>query len=83
MREGLWPTVLGTVVTAAGAGLLRRNKTAATGLLGFGLAHVLLGALDLSERRKPMGIWNRIARRTMRLTRLQPLWKPILNGWRG
>ncbi len=52
MREGLVPTVLGTVVTAAGASLLRSNyKLAAAGVLGFGLAHVVLGAIDLLEHR--------------------------------
>ncbi|MBD2871413.1 asparagine synthase [Paenibacillus arenilitoris] len=52
MREGLIPAVLGTVVTASGATLLRsKYKLAATGILGFGLAHVILGAIDLVEHR--------------------------------
>lgn len=52
MREGLLPTVLGAVVTASGAALLKsRYKRAATGILGFGLAHVVLGAIDLIEHR--------------------------------
>ncbi len=52
MREGLIPTVLGTVVTASSAAFLgSKYKMAATGILGFGLAHVVLGAIDLFEHR--------------------------------
>ncbi|MNM99927.1 hypothetical protein D3C76_709640 [compost metagenome] len=52
MREGLIPTVLGTVVAASAASMLRsRYKRAATGVLGFGLAHIVLGAIDLIEHR--------------------------------
>ncbi|ANY71958.1 MULTISPECIES: hypothetical protein [Paenibacillus] len=52
MREGLIPAVLGTVVSASGAALLcSKYKLAATGILGFGLAHVVLGAIDLVEHR--------------------------------
>ncbi|WP_068502316.1 asparagine synthase [Paenibacillus kribbensis] len=52
MREGMIPAVLGTVVSASGAALLSsRYKLAATGILGFGLAHVVLGAIDLMGRR--------------------------------
>ena len=51
MREGLIPAVLGTVVSASGAALLGEYKLAATGILGFGLAHIVLGAIDLVEHR--------------------------------
>ncbi|SEL88409.1 hypothetical protein SAMN04488688_106293 [Paenibacillus sp. cl141a] len=52
MREGLIPAVLGTVVSASGAALLcSKYKFAATGILGFGLAHMVLGAIDLVEHR--------------------------------
>ncbi|GLX68315.1 asparagine synthase [Paenibacillus glycanilyticus] len=53
MREGLIPAVLGTVVTASGATLLKKSKykLAGTGVIGFGLAHVVLGAIDLIEHR--------------------------------
>lgn len=52
MREGLIPAVLGTVVTASGATLIKRNhKLVGTGILGFGLAHIVLGAIDLVEHR--------------------------------
>lgn len=54
VREGLIPTVLGTVVTTAGV-TLRAKKTIdpaiAWGIAGFGLAHVVLGAIDLVEHR--------------------------------
>ncbi|AKG33913.1 hypothetical protein [Paenibacillus durus] len=52
MREGLIPTILGTVVSASGAALLgSRYKLVASGVLGFGLAHIVLGAIDLIEHR--------------------------------
>ncbi len=59
MRSGLIPTVLGTAVTGAtlyrnGQDVLKRGKSkrnmgamVATGLLGFGLAHVLLGSIEM------------------------------------
>jgi len=61
VKEGLIPTVLGTVVTAGAATLrardmkdMKMNKKniipmAETALLGFGLAHVVLGAIDLMQ----------------------------------
>jgi len=59
MREGLIPTMLGTVVTAAGATLSRNNMNKKNvlpmieaGIIGFGLAHVVLGAIDLVEHRR-------------------------------
>ncbi|AJS57651.1 hypothetical protein [Paenibacillus sp. IHBB 10380] len=52
MREGMIPTVLGTVVSASSAALLgSKYKLAAYGALGFGLAHIVLGAIDLVEHR--------------------------------
>lgn len=52
IREGLIPTVLGTAVTASGVALRKTNPVAAWGIMGFGLAHVVLGAIDLVEHRK-------------------------------
>ncbi len=59
MREGLIPTMLGTVVTAAGATLSRNNMKkknvlpmVEAGVIGFGLAHIVLGAIDLVEHRR-------------------------------
>lgn len=64
MREGLVPTALGTIVTTAGAvmdGMAMKKRhskkndlyrMAAAGIVGFGLAHVVLGAIDLVEHRR-------------------------------
>lgn len=59
MREGLIPTILGAGVTATGLAMkgmsMRREKNddilpmVAAGVIGFGLAHVLLGSIDLVE----------------------------------
>ncbi|WP_018086566.1 hypothetical protein [Desulfurispora thermophila] len=49
MREGLLPTVLGTAVTATGLALRMANPVLGWGIAGFGLAHVVLGAIDLFE----------------------------------
>lgn len=51
MREGLIPAVLGTAVTASGAAILPRSPLVAWGVMGFGLAHIVLGAIDLVEHR--------------------------------
>ncbi len=52
MREGLIPTILGASVTAAGYALRRsRYRPIANAVIGFGLAHVVLGTIDLVERR--------------------------------
>ena len=64
VREGLIPTVLGTAVTATGAalrgmdmnkrGMRRRDilPMVEAGVIGFGLAHVVLGAIDLMQNRR-------------------------------
>ncbi|GAA4835965.1 hypothetical protein GCM10023310_11840 [Paenibacillus vulneris] len=52
MREGLIPTVLGTAVTASGVALRGKYPMAAAAVAGFGLAHVVLGAIDLVEHRR-------------------------------
>ncbi|MBD1379315.1 asparagine synthase [Metabacillus arenae] len=55
IREGLIPTTLGTAVTATGYALKqkrRSNKMVANTLFGFGLAHVVLGAIDLVQHRR-------------------------------
>ncbi|QVK17534.1 asparagine synthase [Mycoplasmatota bacterium] len=63
MREGLIPTILGTGVTATGIAMKARSMkknmnmtnnlmpVIAAGVIGFGLAHVLLGTIDLFEHR--------------------------------
>lgn len=53
IREGIIPTVLGTVVTTAGTAVFRQKNKSKTfaaitaGVIGFGLAHILLGSIDL------------------------------------
>ncbi|ABR47505.1 conserved hypothetical protein [Alkaliphilus metalliredigens QYMF] len=56
VQEGLIPTVLGTVVTATGTVMKRKRMTPmiTAGIIGFGLAHVVLGAIDLVEHRDDM-----------------------------
>lgn len=51
MREGLLPTILGTAVTATGLALRTVNPMLGWGIAGFGLAHVVLGGIDLVEHR--------------------------------
>ncbi|ADL11924.1 hypothetical protein [Acetohalobium arabaticum] len=48
-KEGAIPTALGTVVTGLGIGMRSVNPALGWGIAGFGLAHVLLGAIDLVE----------------------------------
>lgn len=51
-REGLIPTALGAVVTASGFALKNLIPgSVAWGIVGFGLAHVVLGSIDLVEHR--------------------------------
>lgn len=54
IREGAIPTALGTAVTAAGYAMKQTrgsNKMIANTIFGFGLAHVVLGVIDLVEHR--------------------------------
>lgn len=55
IREGLIPTALGTAVTATGLAMRQKrgsNKMIADTVFGFGLAHVVLGVIDLVEHRR-------------------------------
>jgi hypothetical protein len=64
MREGLIPVILGTAVTATGMviggmdvknrGISKRDTKVAigAGLLGLGIAHIALGAIDLFQDRE-------------------------------
>jgi formate/nitrite transporter FocA (FNT family) len=55
IREGIIPTALGTAVTAAGYALQQKrgsNKMVANTVFGFGLAHVVLGTIDLVQHRR-------------------------------
>lgn len=51
IREGLIPTVLGTVVTATGIALKPVSTAISWGVAGFGLAHIVLGSIDLVQHR--------------------------------
>lgn len=53
IKEGVIPAALGTVVSAAGATLMARDiaPKISAGVLGFGLAHVVLGSIDLVEHK--------------------------------
>ncbi|TYO95904.1 hypothetical protein LX24_01294 [Desulfallas thermosapovorans DSM 6562] len=50
-REGLIPTVLGAAVTTTGLALRNVNPTVGWGITGFGLAHVILGTIDLIQHK--------------------------------
>lgn len=49
MKEGLIPVLLGTAVSVTGYGLKRKAVAPmiSSGIVGFGLAHVVLGTIDL------------------------------------
>ena len=47
IREGMIPAVLGTVVTATGLVLRPAAPMLSWGVAGFGLAHIVLGSIDL------------------------------------
>lgn len=49
VREGLVPTVLGTAVTVTGLAIKNVTPSIGWGIVGFGLAHVVLGTIDLVE----------------------------------
>lgn len=53
-HEGAVPTLLGTVVTGAGLALteLEIAPVIAAGVVGFGLAHIMLGTVDLLTHRR-------------------------------
>lgn len=49
IKEGLIPTVVGTCVTATGMALKNTNlpDSYRNGIIGFGLAHVVLGSMGM------------------------------------
>lgn len=49
IKEGIVPTLLGTVVTATGVALKNSNlpESYRNGLIGFGLAHIAIGSAEL------------------------------------
>ena len=52
LREGSLPTALGTVVTGLGMKIKKSNPRLGWGVTGFGLAHILLGTIDMVEQRR-------------------------------
>lgn len=54
VSEGAVSTGIGTAVTAAGAALaaMKIAPLVSGGIVGFGLAHVVMGAVELSRRRQ-------------------------------
>ena len=55
IREGLIPAILGSAVTAVGIALKQKGNSGdmlANTVVGFGLAHIVLGAIDLVEHRR-------------------------------
>ncbi|MDF2503635.1 MULTISPECIES: hypothetical protein [Clostridium] len=53
VKEGIIPTTLGSIVTAAGVTMIAKKiiPKVSSGILGFGLAHIVLGSIDLVERK--------------------------------
>ena len=48
IKEGIIPTVLGTVVTATGVALKNNIPDSyRNGIIGFGLAHIAIGSVEL------------------------------------
>ena len=51
VREGLVPSILGVAVTATGLATRQVSRRVGWGIAGFGLAHIVLGAIDLVQHR--------------------------------
>lgn len=49
IKEGMIPTILGTVVTATGIALRNTNlpEPYSDGIIGFGLAHIAIGSTEM------------------------------------
>jgi len=52
LRVGTVPAAIGTAVTAAGLALIPVTPLVASGIAGFGLAHVILGGIDLVQPKR-------------------------------
>ena len=52
-REGFIPATLGTAVTVLGTALVAKKVApkVASAIVGFGVAHVVLGSIDLVEHK--------------------------------
>lgn len=65
IKEGMIPTVLGTVVTATGIALRNTNlpESYSNGIIGFGLAHIALGSTEMiSQNIQNRDIMGRVTR---------------------
>jgi len=53
VREGAVPVTLGTAVTGVGAVMVAMEMAPmiAAGVVGFGAAHIVLGAIDLASNK--------------------------------
>jgi len=53
IQEGKIPSVLGTVVTGTGIMMIKMKVSpkVAAGVVGFGLAHIVLGSIDLVKNK--------------------------------
>ena len=51
VQEGKVPSILGTVVTSVGIMMIKMKVApmVAAGVIGFGLANIVLGAIDLVQ----------------------------------
>ena len=48
-REGTTATIVGVIVALIGYSLFSSTPVWAAGILGFGLAHIVLGVIDLVQ----------------------------------
>ena len=48
-REGTTATIVGVIVALIGYSLFSATPVWAAGILGFGLAHIVLGVIDLVQ----------------------------------
>jgi hypothetical protein len=48
-REGTTATIVGVIVALIGYSLLSSTPIWAAGIIGFGLAHIVLGVIDLVQ----------------------------------
>ena len=54
VKQGLVPTVIGTAVTAAGFALKDTiPRPYSSEIVGFGLAHIVLGSVDMISDKSP------------------------------
>lgn len=53
IKQGIIPTVVGTAVTATGVALKNNvPKMYSSAIVGFGLAHIVLGSVDMIQEHK-------------------------------